>query len=182
MSTTKSKNEMPAAITKALTAQFGYTNIHQVPRVMKIVVHIGVGQGHSDAKILETAEQTLRRITGQQPVKSKAKKSISNFKIREGMVIGLKVTLRGERMRDFLKKLVTVALPRVRDFRGLPKRIVDKTGNATIGFKEHLVFPEIHPDEVERIHGLEVTIDTTANTREEGVALLTALGFPFQTE
>ncbi|MFA5953943.1 MAG: 50S ribosomal protein L5 [Patescibacteria group bacterium] len=165
-----------------LMQEFGYTNVHQAPRVAKVVVHVGTGPGLTDAKFLETAIETLRRITGQQPVKTLARKSISNFKIREGMVIGLKVTLRGKRMDDFLQKLVNIALPRVRDFRGISKKVVDRTGNATIGFKEHLVFPEIRSDEVERIHGLEVIIDTTAKNHEEGIALLTALGFPFRND
>ena len=146
---------------------------------MKVIVHVGTGAGVKDAKFLETAEATLRRITGQVPVKTIAKKSIANFKIREGMVVGLKVTLRGRRMEDFLTKLINVALPRVRDFRGISPKVVDRTGNAAIGFKEHLVFPEIRTDEVERVHGLEVIIDTTATTQAEGVALLRHLGFPF---
>lgn len=169
-------------VAPALSKEFGYANANQIPRIQKVVVHVGIGKDTKDAKALETATETLRRITGQQPVKTVAKKSISNFKIREGMVIGLKVTLRGKRMHDFLTKLVHVAMPRVRDFRGISDTIVDKTGNATIGFKEHLVFPEIRSDEVERVHGLEVTIQTTANNRAEGVALLKGLGFPFKDE
>lgn len=162
----------------ALIQAFGYQNALAVPRVVKVVVHVGTGPGLKDAKFLETAESTLRRITGQIPIKTMAKKSIANFKIRQGMVIGLKVTLRGKRMWDFLTKLTAIALPRVRDFRGLPASVVDRSGNATLGFKEHVMFPEIRSDEVDRLHGLEVTIDTTATTHEEGVVLLKALGFP----
>ena len=139
-----------------LMKDFGLTNRLAVPRVEKVVVHVGVGKDAKDAKMLETATETLRRITGQQPVKTLAKKSISNFKIRQGMVVGLKVTLRGKHMEDFLTKLIHVALPRVRDFRGLSETIVDRTGNATIGFREHLVFPEIRSDEVERMDDVPV--------------------------
>ena len=163
----------------ALKDEFGYTNSHAVPRLEKVVVHIGVGKDLRDAKALETALETLRRITGQEPVKTLAKKSIANFKTRKGMVLGLKVTLRGARMYDYLEKLVNVALPRVRDFRGLNPKIIDKTGSATIGFKEHLAFPEIRNDEVERVHGLEVIIQSTAKNKAEGFALLKYLNFPF---
>lgn len=166
-------------VVPALKEQFQYKNHMAVPKVMKVVVHIGIGAGLKDAKVLETAEATIKRITGQQPVKTKAKKSIANFKIREGMVVGLKVTLRGKRMWDFLTKFLTVALPRIRDFRGIKPTIVDDNGNASIGLKEHLAFPEISSDEVERLHGLEVTVHTTAGNRAAGQALLTGLGFPF---
>lgn len=164
----------------ALESVFAYKNRLAVPKLVKVVVHIGTSQGLKDAKFLEMAEATLRRITGQNPVKTTAKKSIANFKIREGMVIGLKVTLRGQRMDDFLVKLIHVALPRVRDFRGISPDVVDRTGSASIGLKEHLVFPEIRSDEVERLHGLQVTIQTTAKTKAEGILLLKSLGFPFQ--
>ncbi len=179
MATVNIRDKYKKDVVPALTKEFGYGNAYQIPRIEKVVVHVGIGKDVKDAKALETATETLRRITGQQPVKTVAKKSISNFKIREGMVIGLKVTLRGTRMHDFLTKLVNVAMPRVRDFRGISESIVDKTGNATIGFREHLVFPEIRSDEVERVHGLEVTIQTTAHNKAEGVALLKGLGFPF---
>ncbi len=180
MPVTNIREKYQKEVVPTLEKEFGFTNMHAVPRIVKVVVHVGIGKDVKDAKILETATDTLRRITGQQPVKTLAKKSISNFKIRQGMVIGLKVTLRGKRMEDFLTKLIHVALPRVRDFRGIPDSIVDKTGNATIGFREHLVFPEIRSDEVERIHGLEVTIQTTAKSKAEGVALLKGLGLPLR--
>lgn len=177
---TTAKDFYTNTVLPALMEEFGYKNKLSAPRIQKVVVHVGTG--NRDAKLVEVAEDTLRRITGQQPVRTKAKKSISNFKLREGQVIGVKTTLRGPRMYDFLDKLVHVTFPRVRDFQGLPQTIVDKTGNASIGFKEHSAFPEISSDEVERLHGLEVVIDTTAKNQAEGIALLKALGFPFQTK
>jgi len=151
-----------------------------VPKVLSVTVAAGISPSNKDAKFLETAENVLTRITGQRPVKTKAKKSISNFKIRQGMVVGLRVTLRGSRMWDFLDKLLNVTFPRIRDFRGISSKIVDATGNLSVGFKEFLPFPEIKPDEVERVHGLQVTLTTTAGRRERGVALAKALGFPFK--
>lgn len=151
-----------------------------VPTITKVTVNVGLGQGLKDAKFLETAESTLRRITGQQPVKCRARVSISNFKIRKGMFIGLKVTMRGKRMWDFLEKLVKVALPRSRDFRGLSPDAFDNKGNFSLGFREHMAFPEIRPDEIETIHGLQVTITTTAKNKEKGRLLLSALGFPLR--
>ena len=150
-----------------------------VPRVTSITVAVGLSKGLKDARFMETAEQTLTRITGQKPVQTKAKKSIAGFKIREGMVVGMRVTLRGERMWSFLERLLTVTFPRVRDFRGISTKLVDTSGNITIGFHEFLPFPEISPDEVERIHGLQVTVSTTAKNRESGIALFRSLGFPF---
>lgn len=173
------KHQYLTVVVPALAAEFSYANRLAVPRIEKVIVHVGTGAGLKDAKFIETAEGTLQRITGQRPVKTLAKQSIANFKIRQGMVVGLKVTLRGGRMWDFLAKLIHVALPRVRDFRGLDPSIVDRSGNATIGFKEHVVFPEIRSDEVERLHGLEIVIDTTARSHDEGLALLRHLGFPF---
>ena len=167
------------AAVPALKKEFGFTNTHAVPRVQKIIVTVGLSVKNKDQKIVETVEDTLRRITGQRPVKTVAKKSISNFKIRKGMTVGMQVTLRGRRMFDFLEKLINLTLPRVRDFRGIPKSAVDPTGNLSLGFREHVAFPEIRPDEVERIHGLGVTVATTARAREVGIALLTHLGFPF---
>ena len=130
----------------------------------------------------ETVAETLSRISGQKPVETISKKSIAAFKIREGMTVGMKATLRGERMYDFLNKLVNVTLPRVRDFRGLSSKGVDRNGNLSIGFKEHIAFPEIRPDEVERLHGIEIVITTTAGSREKGLVLFRALGIPFQAE
>ena len=169
-------------IVPALMQELKETNRLAVPRFKKVVLHVGLGPALKDAKFLETVESTLKRISGLAPVKTRAKKSISNFKIREGMVIGTMVTLRGARMYDFLDRLVHVALPRVRDFRGLSPKIVDAQGNLTIGFREHLVFPEIRSDEVERLHGLEVIVQTSAGTHDRGMALFRAVGFPFGEE
>jgi len=166
---------------KQLKKEFGYKNDFQVPSLEKAVLNIGVGKGLKDSNFIENVENTLLRITGQKPVKTKVKKSISNFKIREGMTIGMKATLRGKRMYDFIEKLIKVTLPRVRDFRGLELKSVDKKGNLNIGIKEHISFPEIKADEIEKLHGLEIAIVTTAKTKEEGLALFKALGFPFKT-
>lgn len=160
--------------------EFGYKNVNAVPTIKAVTLNVGLGPGLKEAKYLETAEKTLTRISGQKPVKTKARKSISAFKIREGMVIGMKVTLRGKRMWNFVDKLLHVALPRVRDFRGLPPKAFDKNGNYSIGFKEHTAFPEIRSDEIEAIHGLQVTIGTSAKSPEEGKALLSHLGLPLK--
>jgi large subunit ribosomal protein L5 len=165
-----------------LKKQFGYKNDLEIPKIEKVVLNVGLSKGLKDANFLEAIESTMSRISGQKPVKTKAKKSISNFKIREGMVIGMKVTIRGKRMYDFVEKLVKVTLPRVRDFRGLDQKSLDKEGNLNIGIKEHIAFPEIKADEIERLHGLEVAIVSTAKSREEGKALFSALGFPFKEE
>lgn len=166
-------------VVPALREQFGYKNIHEVPRVSKVLVTVGISAKNKEPKLLEMVEKTLERITGQRPVKTLAKKSISNFKIRKGMTVGLQVTMRGARMADFLDKLLHLTLPRVRDFRGLSLSGMDKNGNLSIGFREHVAFPEVHPDEVERVHGLGITVVTTAKTRAEGIALLKNIGFPF---
>ena len=164
-----------------LKKELGCKNTMACPRLEKVVVNVGVGKGLKDTKYNEGVEDTLRRITGQQPVKTKAKKAISAFKIRKGMVVGMKVTLRGTRMYDFVDKLINVALPRVRDFRGLSEKAMDQEGNLNIGLKEHTAFPEIKSDELEGIHGLEVAVHTSAKTREAGTALLKYLGFPFKS-
>lgn len=165
-----------------LKGEFGLKNIHSVPVVKMITLNIGLGPGIKDGKFLETAEKTLTRISGQRPVKTKARKSISGFKIREGNVVGLKVTLRGKRMWDFLEKLIKVSLPRIRDFRGLSPKAFDGRGNYSIGFKEHIAFPEISSDEIELIHGLQVTISTSAEDDEQAKALLKHLGLPLKNE
>lgn len=162
-----------------LMQEFGYKNKLAVPRLTKVVLNVGFNQGQREGKLQEVAIKTLTRIAGQKAVITKAKKSISNFKIREGMPVGAMVTLRGPRMYDFIGKLVNVALPRVRDFRGLNATSLDARGNLSIGFREHLVFPEIRSDEIETIHGLEVAIATTSRTRAEGKRLFELLGFPF---
>ena len=163
-----------------LKEEFGYKNTMAVPSIETVTLNVGLGKGLKDAKFLETAEQTLERISGQKPVKTKARKSISGFKIREGNVVGMKVTLRGKRMWGFLERLIKVSLPRVRDFRGLSTKAFDGRGNYNIGFKEHMAFPEIKSDEIEQIHGLQVTISTSAQTNKEAEALLRKLGLPLK--
>ena len=150
---------------KELQKELGLSNIHEVPTPLKVTVNVGMSKGLKDARYMETVEETLRRITGQKPVMTKARLSIANFKIREGMVIGMKVTLHGKRMWDFLDKVVRVSFPRVRDFRGIPVSTVDESGNLSVGFREHMAFPEIRSDEIELIHGLQVTITTSASLR-----------------
>ncbi|PJA45279.1 50S ribosomal protein L5 [Candidatus Uhrbacteria bacterium CG_4_9_14_3_um_filter_50_9] len=163
-----------------LKEEFGLSNINEVPTVKMITLNVGLGPGLKDARFIETAENTLKRITGQQPVKTLARKSVAGFKIREGLVVGMKVTLRGKRMWDFLEKLIKVSLPRVRDFRGLPPKAFDGQGNYSIGLKEHIAFPEIPTDEIELIHGIQVTIATTAENNEQAKSLLTHLGLPLK--
>lgn len=163
-----------------LMKAFNYTTVMQVPKIDKIVINMGVGDAVANPKALDDAVEELMVITGQKPVVTKAKKSIANFKLREGMPIGAKVTLRGERMYYFLDKLVSIALPRVRDFRGISKDAFDGRGNYTLGVKEQLIFPEINFDKVKKVRGMDIVIVTTAKSDEEGRALLTSLGFPFK--
>jgi large subunit ribosomal protein L5 len=164
-----------------LRKQFSYGNVMQVPRIEKIVLNIGMGESIGNAKTMDAAANDLAIITGQRPIVTKSRKAISNFRLRVGMPIGLKVTLRGPQMWHFLEKLVTVALPRIRDFQGIPERSFDGRGNYSLGLKEQLVFPEIEYDKIDRLRGLEITIVTTARNDEEGRALLKALGMPFRT-
>lgn len=165
-----------------LMDQLGIKNLLVAPRLQKVVVNVGLGKSIQDSAYTDSVIDVLRRITGQAPVKTLAKKSISNFKIRKDMVVGAKVTLRGERMYSFLDKLINVALPRVRDFRGLSSNAFDGKGNYSIGFTEHIVFPEIRSDEVEKIIGFEVNIVTSARNDEEGKKLLKGLGIPFMKQ
>lgn len=169
-------------IVPGLKKKLGYKNIMSVPHLDKVVLNVGLGKALQDVKYLEVMEDVMTRISGQKPAKTRAKKSISNFKIREGMAIGLKVTLRGSKMWDFVEKLVTVTLPRVRDFRGLETESFDGQGNYAIGFKEFLAFPEIGVDEVDRLHGLQVIIATTAKNDADAKELLVSLGFPFKKD
>ncbi len=164
----------------AMQKKFGYTNVQAVPKLIKAVMNVGFGKLSKEAKIVETVEQVVKAITGQRPLLTKAKKSISNFKVREGTVIGVKVTLRGRRLYDFLEKLVTVTLPRLRDFRGLSLKSFDQQGNLAIGFPEYLAFPEISAESLDKLFGLEVVIVTNAKTKEEAVELFKLLGFPLQ--
>lgn len=161
-----------------LRKSLGISNALAVPKVTKIIVSSGLSTKITNPKLQEAVVSTLTRITGQKPVLTKARKSIAGFKVREGMIVGAIVTLRGNRMYDFLGKLIQVTLPRIRDFRGIEPSVIDANGNASIGFKEHLAFPEIRSDEIDFLHGLQVTIVTTAGTREKGLALFRALGFP----
>jgi len=174
------KEKYQKEIVKALKEKFGYKNAMLVPRLLKVVVNVGFGKQVKEKEVVESVEKTLLKITGQKPIFTKAKKSISAFKVREGMVIGAMVTLRSDRMYDFIEKLVTVTFPRVRDFRGISDKAVDRNGNMTVGFKENMPFPEIHLEEVTATHGLEVVINTNAKNREAGLELFRLLGFPFK--
>lgn len=166
-------------VVSALVKEFNYSSVMQAPRVEKIVINMGVGDAITNAKALEDAVSELTTIAGQKPVITKAKKSIANFKLREGMPIGCKVTLRGDRMYAFLDKLMNIALPRVRDFRGVSNEAFDGRGNYTLGIKEQLIFPEVNYDKVNRVRGMDIIIVTSAQTNQEGRALLANLGMPF---
>lgn len=163
-----------------IKSKFGYKNDFEAPKINKVVVNVGIGKFSKDKAYIENVVSSLSRITGQKPVLTKSKKSISGFKVREGSIVGAMATLRGKRMYDFLEKLVHVAFPRIRDFRGLDTKGVDSKGNLSIGFREHLAFPEIKADEVDKIHGMEVCISTTAKTKDDGLELFKLLGFPFK--
>ncbi len=165
-----------------LKKAFNYHNVMEIPRIHKIVVNIGLGEAMDDAKALEAAVGDLTTVTGQKPIQTKARKSIANFKLREGRIIGAKVTLRGERMWSFLDRLVNVALPRVRDFRGVSPEAFDGRGNYTLGLRDQLIFPEIEYDKIDKLRGMEVTIVTTAKNDEHARTLLRFLGMPFRKE
>jgi large subunit ribosomal protein L5 len=165
----------------ALMKEFGYKNIMQVPKLDRIVLNVGMGEAIQNVKLLESAATELGTITGQKPIVTRAKKAIAGFKLRQGLPIGTKVTLRNRRMYEFFDRLVTLALPRIRDFRGVSPKAFDGRGNYTLGLKEQLIFPEIQYDEVASIHGMDITIVTTARTNDEGKALLKQLGMPFRT-
>src|SRR3954471_5637640 len=169
-----------SSVRPKLTQQFGFTNPHQVPQLEKIVINVGVGEAIKQPKALDSVVDELARITGQQPVRKKAKKSIANFGLRQGQEIGCAVTLRGARMWEFLDRFVTVAIPRVRDFRGLGTKSFDGRGNYTLGVKEQMIFPEINYDMVEQIHGMDITFVTTTNKDDQAFALLRELGMPFR--
>ncbi|XKH49641.1 50S ribosomal protein L5 [Chryseomicrobium palamuruense] len=174
------KEKFVNEVTPALMSKFEYTSVMQVPKVDKIVINMGVGDAVQNTKSLDAAVEELQTIAGQKPVVTKAKKSIAGFRLREGMPIGAKVTLRGERMYDFLDKLISISLPRVRDFRGVSKKAFDGRGNYTLGVKEQLIFPEIDYDKVSKVRGMDIVIVTTANSDEEARELLTQFGMPFQ--
>jgi large subunit ribosomal protein L5 len=168
------------SVVKKLTEEFQYTNVMAIPKLEKITINAGVGEAVSDRKRLDDVSNNVTIITGQKPVLTKARKSISNFKLREGMPIGCKVTLRGKRMYEFLDRFVNLSLPRTRDFQGVPDKSFDGRGNYNLGIQEHIIFPEIDTDKVDRIHGLQLTFVTTANSDEEAYALLKHLGMPFK--
>jgi len=174
------KSRYRAEIAPALREQFGYRNVMQIPGVVKVVLNMGVGEAARDAKLIDGAIRDLSAITGQKPVVRRAKKSIAQFKLREGMPIGVKVTLRGDRMWEFLDRLVTIALPRIRDFRGLSPKQFDGAGNYTFGVTEQSIFHEVDIDRIDRVRGMDITVVTTATNDDEGRALLRALGFPFR--
>jgi len=167
-------------VVKQLQEQFGYKSVMQVPKITKITINMGVGEAVGDKKVLENAVGDLVKIAGQKPVVTKARKSIAGFKIRDGWPIGTKVTLRRERMYEFLDRLITVAIPRIRDFRGLNNKSFDGRGNYSMGVREQIIFPEIEYDKVDALRGMDITITTTAETDEEGRALLSAFSFPFK--
>jgi large subunit ribosomal protein L5 len=177
---TRLKENYNNEIVDAMTKKFGYKNIMQVPKLEKIVVNMGVGEAKENSKILDSAMADLEKITGQKAVKTKAKNSVANFKLREGMPIGCKVTLRGDKMYEFLDRLVNLALPRVRDFRGVNPNAFDGRGNYALGIKEQLIFPEIEYDKVDKVRGMDIIVVTTAHTDEEARELLAQFGMPFK--
>ena len=180
--TPRLKESYRSELRERLLKELGFKNVMEVPRPVKVVVNMGVGEGSRDAKLLDGAVKDLTTISGQRPSLRRARKSIATFKIREGMPIGAAVTIRGDRMWDFIDKLTSVVLPRIRDFRGLDPRAFDGRGNYTFGVTEQLVFPEVDYDDIDQTRGMDITIVTTANNDEEGRALLDALGFPFRQQ
>jgi large subunit ribosomal protein L5 len=165
-----------------LMEEFGFTNPHEVPRVTKVVLNVGLGEAKENQKLLDSVVAELTAITGQKPVVTRARKSVAGFSLREGMPVGVTVTLRRERMYDFLDRLVSASIPRIRDFRGLPTRSFDGRGNYTLGVKEQIIFPEVDYDDVEKVHGMDVTVVTSTDKDDEAYALLRELGFPFRGE
>ncbi|MEC7888398.1 MAG: 50S ribosomal protein L5 [Pseudomonadota bacterium] len=180
--TPRMKAKYDEQIVKAMTEKFGYTNPLQVPKLAKITLNMGVGEASQDKKKVQTAAEEMALIAGQKPVITKAKKSIAQFKLREGMPIGCKVTLRRERMYEFMDRLVTVAMPRIRDFRGLNTKSFDGRGNYAMGLKEQIIFPEISYDQIDKVRGMDIIVTTTAKTDDEARELLKLFGFPFPTE
>jgi large subunit ribosomal protein L5 len=178
--TSRLKAKYAGEVVPALRERFGYDNVMQVPKVTKVTVNMGVGEAKTNAKLLDDAVEELALITGQRPVVTRARKSIASFKLREGMAIGCKVTLRGERMYEMIDRLVSVSLPRIRDFRGISPRQFDGRGNFAMGIREQSIFPEIDYDDVDQVRGMNIVITTSAKTDEEGHALLSLLGMPFR--
>jgi len=180
--TPRLKAKFEAEIAAAMQAKFGYKNAMEIPKLDKITLNMGVGEASQDKKKVQTAAEEMERIAGQKPVITKAKKSIAQFKLREGMPIGCKVTLRRERMYEFLDRLVTIAMPRIRDFRGLNPKSFDGRGNYAMGLKEQIIFPEISYDQIDKVRGMDIIVTTTAKTDEEARELLRLFGFPFPAE
>ena len=176
------KQRYDDVIAKAMTDKFGYKNVMEIPKIEKITLNMGVGEGSQDKKKVQTAAAEMELIAGQKPVITKAKKSIAQFKLREGMPIGCKVTLRRERMYEFLDRLITIAMPRIRDFRGLNAKSFDGRGNYAMGLKEQIIFPEISYDQIEKVRGMDIIVTTPAKTDEEARELLRLFGFPFPAE
>ncbi len=176
------KQRYQKEIVAKMKAKFGYKNVLALPKISKVVINSGFGGSAKDKAFIDNVISSLTRISGQKPVLTKAKKSISAFKVKQGTVIGAMVTLRGKRMYDFVEKLIQITLPRIRDFRGIGQSQIDERGNLTIGFRENSAFPEIKADEVDKIHGLEVCLNTTAKNRERGLELFKLMGFPFKRE
>jgi len=176
---TRFKEKYQNDVAKALMEKFGYKSVMEIPKIEKVVINMGLGDGKDNPKVIKAAVDELATISGQAPVITKAKKSVANFKVREGMSVGAKVTLRGERMYEFVDRFITVALPRVRDFRGVNANSFDGRGNYTLGIKEQLIFPEINIDKVETVRGMDITFVTTAKTDEEARELLKLMGMPF---
>ncbi|HCQ22774.1 50S ribosomal protein L5 [Aphanizomenon flos-aquae NRERC-008] len=182
MAITRLKTVYQETITPKLITQFQYTNVHQVPKVTKITINRGLGEAAQNAKSLEASISEIALITGQKPVVTRAKKAIAGFKIRQGMPVGIMVTLRGERMYAFLDRLINLTLPRIRDFRGVSAKSFDGRGNYTLGVREQLIFPEVEYDKIDQVRGLDISIITTAKTDEEGRALLKEMGMPFRDQ
>lgn len=180
MAVARLKTKYEQTVVPQLLKEFSYKSVMQVPKIEKVVINVGVGDAVQNSKVIEDVVAEITQISGQKPVVTKAKKSVSNFKLREGMPIGVKVTLRGERMFYFLDKLISISLPRVRDFRGVSKDSFDGRGNYTLGIKEQLIFPEIKFDDIKKVRGMDISIVTTAETDQEGKALLELLGMPFK--
>ncbi len=178
--TSRLKEKYQSEVVPALMEKFQYSNVMEVPKVEKIIINMGIGEAKENKKLLDSGVRELELITGQKPILTHAKKSIANFKLREGMNVGTKVTLRGEKMYDFLDKLMNISLPRVRDFRGVKPTSFDGRGNYALGIKEQLIFPEIEYDDVENVRGMDIIIVTTANTDEEAKAFLQLMGMPFK--
>lgn len=177
--TTRLKEKYDKTVAPALTKEFSYSSAMQVPRIQKIVLNVGLGEAIQNVKLLDAVSKELAAVSGQKPVITKAKKAIAGFKLRQGVPIGCMVTLRGPRMYEFLDRLISLALPRIRDFRGINKKSFDGNGNYALGIKEQYLFPEINPDKVELVHGMDIIICTSARTDQEGRALLTQMGMPF---